>query len=380
MGLDADIALVVEGGYPYHLGGVSSWVDELIKASPRLKFHIIAISVSSQSRKVIFPLPDNVTGVTDTILDICPTGRQPRQTRDLKAVADVVQLCRKVLSDDDGMSFDCLIDKIQATGFGDAAILGSKLAWATFEDNYSETLNGGSLLDFYWTWRFFVRSLLAVINTPLPKVGVYHAVSTGYAGLIGACANRASGAPLIVTEHGIYTNERRIELNIAEWIYDSGAAGFGLSPASRLELRDVWLRAFNQFSRIAYTHAAVVTTQYKANQIYQRKDGVQEPKLRIIPNGIDADRFGTVVSDAAPRPPTVLMVGRIVSIKDVRTFILAMAHLAKLVPGVQGNIIGPEHDEPQYASGCRDRGPTRLERHGQFSGARTIRDRLFEPC
>ena len=274
MGFDADIALVVEGGYPYHLGGVSSWVDELIKASPQLRFHVIPISVSSQSRKIIFPLPDNVTGVTDAILDICPVGLTPRRARDMRDVRDLVQLCSKVLQDDDGEAFSRFIAKIAATGFGDLAILGSKPAWTTFEQVYGGTHDGGSLIDFFWTWRFFVRSLLAVVGTPLPKVRAYHAVSTGYAGLIGAFANRATGVPLVVTEHGIYTNERRIELNTADWIYDSGAAGFGYDIAGPPALRDVWLRAFSQFSRISYSHATVVTTQYRANQIVTLLYGV----------------------------------------------------------------------------------------------------------
>ena len=46
-------------------------------------------------------------------------------------------------------------------------------------------LPNGPLLDFFWSWRFLVRELLAVICTPLPKARVFHAVATGFSGLVG---------------------------------------------------------------------------------------------------------------------------------------------------------------------------------------------------
>ena len=42
----ADVCLIVEGGYPYVVGGVASWADALMRASPQLTFHIIAIAIS----------------------------------------------------------------------------------------------------------------------------------------------------------------------------------------------------------------------------------------------------------------------------------------------------------------------------------------------
>ena len=58
---------------------------------------------------------------------------------------------------------------------------------------------------------------------------------------------------------------------------------------SRPSCGDVWLSAFNSFSRVAYALSDVITTQYRANQTYQRLDGAPEHKLRIIQNGIDVD-------------------------------------------------------------------------------------------
>ena len=42
----------------------------------------------------------------------------------------------------------------------------------------------------------------------LPRFRALHAVSTGYAGALGALVHRRTQAPFILTEHGIYTKER----------------------------------------------------------------------------------------------------------------------------------------------------------------------------
>ena len=348
---ETDVCLIVEGGYPYVQGGVASWMDALIRASASLKFHVIAISVSSQPRLKKFVVPDNVIAVTDVIIDLCAAGRTPT-ARDAQCISRGVRLMQTVISGNPGTSFQELIELVRQTGFGQAALLDSRVAWTAMERAYSELLPDGPLLDFFWSWRFLARSLLAVVNTPLPNPRVFHAVSTGYAGLVGAYAKYVTKRPYIVTEHGIYTNERRIELSVADWIFDPDASGFtvGDTPA---KLRDRWLAAFRSFSRISYALSDVITTQYRANQEYQRSDGAPAHKLRIIPNGIDVDRYAGLGHGTAPRPPTVLMIGRIVPIKDTHTFIAAVSLLVELVPNVVAIIIGPEDEDPAYAAGCR---------------------------
>ena len=351
MQTEADVCLIAEGGYPYLLGGVSSWMDALMRASPQLKFHIIAISIASQPRVRKFKVPENVVGVTDVILDSCPAGRRPRM-RDRAAIADIVATMGSVLTKDSGTSFGQLIDKVERTGLAQAALLDSKPAWTAMERVYREVLPTGPMIDFFWSWRFLARSLLAIVTTKLPDVGVFHAVSTGYAGLVGAYAAHVSKRPYIVTEHGIYTNERRIELSTANWLFDSGAGGLATTGTPN-ELLDVWLSAFAGFSRISYAFADVITAQYRANQLAQLIDGAPSSKLRIIPNGIDVDSYGSLQRCELPRRPTVVMMGRIVPIKDTRTFIVAVSLLKKLVPDVVAILIGPEEEDPEYAAGCR---------------------------
>jgi polysaccharide biosynthesis protein PelF len=345
----ADVCLIVEGGYPYVLGGVASWSDALMRASPDLTFHVIAISISSQPRRPSFVLPDNVLGVTDILLDVSPRGRIPT-SRDADSLKRIFMGLRSALTTGNGDEFAELIELVRTTGFGRAALLDSKEGWRAMEEAYESLLPNGPLLDFFWSWRFLVCSVLAVISTRLPPARVFHAVATGFAGIVGSYAKLAARVPLLVTEHGIYTNERRIELAVSDWLFDSGAGGY--VTAEPIELRSTWLEAFKSFSKISYDVADVITTQYRANQNFQRNDGAPDEKLRIVPNGIDVAKFAAVPKSTAPRPPTVLMIGRIVPIKDVRSFIMAVALLKELVPDVVAILIGPEDEDPEYAVGC----------------------------
>jgi len=351
MAVDADVCMIVEGGYPYIVGGVASWADAFMRASPQLRFHIIAISVSSQSRRPSYALPENVVGITDILLDVCPPGVTPNR-RGQQQVERLISLLQTSVISGDGSVFEQFIKHLLATGYGQTALLDSKAGWLAMEAAYAELLPSSPLLDFFWSWRFLLRSVLAIARTPLPQVRVFHAAGTGFSGLAAACARIATGRPFLLTEHGIYTNERRIDLAVSDWLFESGAGGFAIS-ARPSELRSTWMNAFQSFSRISYAMADVITTQYRTNQIFQCSDGAAESKLRIIPNGIDADKFSSLARNTAPRRPTVLLIGRIVPIKDIRTFIMAIALLKDLVPNALGIIIGPEGEDPGYAAGCR---------------------------
>ncbi len=348
---EADVCLIVEGGYPYVVGGVASWADALIRASPQLTFSVIAITISSQPRRRSYELPGNAIGVSDVVIDACPSGRLPLHG-EKDQVRQILRLLEATLTDGGASAFATLIHKLRETGFGQAALLDSKTAWRAMEAAYARLLPDSPLLDFFWSWRFLARSVLALTSGPLPKARIFHAVATGYSGLLGSYAKLVAQRPLLITEHGIYTNERRIELAVADWLFDSDPTGFDVA-ALPSALRTIWLDAFRSFSRIGYELADTITTQYRANQSFQRADGAPGGKLRIIPNGIDVAKLSAKPRALGPRRPTVVMIGRIVPIKDIRTFIMAVALLKDSVPDVLAVLIGPEDEDPEYAASCR---------------------------
>ena len=64
------ICLLVEGSYPYVVGGVSSWIHSLIQSFPGHEFVILAIVADRSLRgEFAYDLPDNVDEVYEVYLN-----------------------------------------------------------------------------------------------------------------------------------------------------------------------------------------------------------------------------------------------------------------------------------------------------------------------
>jgi glycosyltransferase involved in cell wall biosynthesis len=74
----------------------------------------------------------------------------------------------------------------------------------------------------------------------------------------------------------------------------------------------------------------------------------------IIPNGIDYESLSDIPRDTSPRPPTVALIGRVVPIKDVKTYIRAAAILRDTIPNVRVLLLGPTEEDPEYFKECQD--------------------------
>lgn len=75
--------MVAEGCYPYVVGGVSGWINSMIKAFPEYEFVILAIiSNREQSGRFKYTLPDNVVEVREVYLEDAEWGRmKPKKRR-----------------------------------------------------------------------------------------------------------------------------------------------------------------------------------------------------------------------------------------------------------------------------------------------------------
>lgn len=66
------ICLFLEGSYPHVTGGVSTWVQMLIKNMPEFEFVIYSIGPEEKYRGIYkYKLPDNVTAVQKYFLMKC---------------------------------------------------------------------------------------------------------------------------------------------------------------------------------------------------------------------------------------------------------------------------------------------------------------------
>ena len=248
----------------------------------------------------------------------------------------------------------------------------SRAAWEHICASYG--VSEDSFINYFWAVRNTHTPLFKVIKiaASIPPSKVVHAISTGYAGLLGAMLRARQECMFVLTEHGIYTIERKIDLMNA--FLREGADSPSLSESSR----QIWVRWFEGLGRIAYTAADVVTSLYEKNRLRQIADGANPSVTRVIPNGIDIERFAPLRAKRPKRvPPVFGLVGRIVPIKDCKTFIRAMRIIVSQLPEAQGWLVGPEEENPKYVEECKQLARSLgLERHVSFLGFRNVSEIL----
>lgn len=376
---EADVCMLLEGTYPYVPGGVSTWVNDLVHAQSHLTFHLVTLLPDDSPREVRYDLPSNVTGMTPIYLNQLRRGS--RWVRGVKGLLNELEPHLLNLQRGGGLhDFQSALQILRANPaeLGRRALLNSRGAWELVERMYTEGMEGMSFLDYFWTWRALLTGLYCCALFDLPKAKVYHAVSTGYAGLIAARAKLETGRPVILTEHGIYTNERRIEIAMADWLFEGKARGLDLVKPKR-DLRDVWIDTFLSYSSACYEASDEIITLYGGNQVLQLRDGADPKRLKIIPNGIDYERYSAVPRTPGDRPPTIALIGRVVPIKDIKTFIRACAQLREVAPDLRALIMGPTDEDEEYFEECRTmvRHLT-LEKCVTFLGRVKLEDHLGE--
>lgn len=348
-----DVCLVLEGTYPYVVGGVSSWVHDLVKAQADLNFHGACLIAEAKPPQMRFEPPGNfVTHAAISLQRLAPGKTDEALARRLFAELEG-PLTR--LLDRGGLAelraVLALVAPLRGR-IGRAVVLDSRAAFDCVERMYDAAMPGASFLDYFWTWRALVGGLMAVLLAPVPPARLYHTISTGYAGLLAARMGVETGRPVLLTEHGIYTNERRIEIAMADWLHAGDAQGLAIEKPRR-DLRDLWIDAFVAYARATYEAATEIVTLYGGNQDLQRREGAPPEKLKVIPNGIDYPRFSGIARDRSERRPTVALIGRVVPIKDLKTFIRAIGILRNEVPDVLADILGPTEEDAPYAEECR---------------------------
>jgi len=187
----------------------------------------------------------------------------------------------------------------------------------------------------------------------LPRARLYHALSTGFAGLLGLQLKQQTGSPLLLTEHGIYWRE--IEAGSGEL-----ECGFQVirQEADRpaLQARRLhWTVAFQELARQLYAQADWVTTVSEYGYQLQLRLGAPSQRTQVIPNGVDLNRFGGPARRLPPQGPYhVGLVGRVVPLKDVMTFIRAAHHVATRRADVYFWVVGPTDHTPDYAARCQE--------------------------
>lgn len=349
---ESDVCIIVEGCYPYIPGGVSAWIDWLMKTQPDLRFSVVALWPRPVKSPPRYAAPRNMIGLDHLYLQQFgshPTsrGKPPIGIERLGLSLTRLMTGGGTLALAEVMEELAILRRKQNL----AQLFNSPVAWQLAQDMYRREMPNGSFLHYFWAWRALLGGLFSVLEFPLPRAKAYHTISTGYAGLLAARAQLETGRPALLTEHGIYTNERRIELLMADWVADTIDKGHVLDDP-RVDLRDMWIRAFEAYARACYETVTDVITLYSDNQRPQRLLGADERKLKVIANGIELERFAQIAPAATNERPTIALIGRVVPIKDVKTYIEAAKILKVSVPAVRAWVLGPTDEDLEYYKEC----------------------------
>jgi glycosyltransferase involved in cell wall biosynthesis len=351
----ADVALLVEGTYPYIEGGVASWMQSLVTNLPDISFSIVHVgSTPEPGRQHRYALPANVVDYQEIFI------HDPRWIGD----RDAAQGAWRVLNEyhqaqaagspyDVAREFQLLAAKSHSGPTAQEFFYGPE-GWNMLVQRYQERAPNTSFMDFFWTFRFTHLPVVSLLEAPLPDARIYHSVSAGFNSFFGAIAKMRTGAPLLLTEHGIYTKEREIEIAQAPYIEgrDWGEFRFGRQLGF---FQEWWISMFRFMAKLTYDLSDQVISITAANQYYQLKDGADPRRMLVIPNGIALDRFGTLRRRPHRNdgPFQVGLVGRVVPIKDVKTFIRAVLVAKATIPDLKAYVVGPVDEDKDYVEECK---------------------------
>lgn len=332
------ICLILEGSYPYVHGGVSSWMHQMITNLPDIEFVLWVIGDKAERRgKHVYQFPPNVKGITEVILEDAfsmKEGRSPivRLTREEKAAMTALIRCGdpdwKVIFNLFGRKKLNPISYLKSASF-------LEQFRTIYEQNYAYT----GYAETFHTMRSMLLPVLHCISGPIPRADVYHAICTGYGGLLATMGALMNDKPLLLTEHGIYSREREEEIIRSSWV----------SPT----FKQAWSQFFYMLSRAIYRNADQISCLHDNAINIQCSIGARREQCRVIVNGVDYKTYSQVPAKPYDGIIDIGAAVRMAPIKDIKTMIYAFHELHSRIPNTRLHILGGIDDE-EYNKACLD--------------------------
>lgn len=357
------VCLICEGSYPYVPGGVSSWVQMLCSQFQDVEFVVWAIATTREEMpEYRCRVPDNVKEIQTLYLgDVVfkKTGHKVRLTR-----AEKETLKGLLIGSMDTINWSGVLELAKQHRQHLCDLLMSESFFDICMEEYRRLKSRKVFLHFLWNFRGIYFPLMYILSQEIPKADIYHAISAGYAGILGSCASYMEGVPLILSEHGIYTREREEDIIRSNWVVG--------------EFKEPWIEFFKKLSFTAYQQSSVVTTLFEANRALQIELKCPPEKIALIPNGVNVRDFDVCLNKKEGGPVTLGTVLRVVPIKDVKTMLLAFDIVKQAVPEARLKIMGNCEEDPVYYQECREFLEELGTRDVEFLGLVNIKEHLPE--
>ncbi|WDZ83922.1 GT4 family glycosyltransferase PelF [Micromonospora cathayae] len=353
------IALVSEGTYPYAMGGVSIWCEQLIRGMPDHRWEVVALTVDG-TEKPVFDRPENLDRVHSIPLwggrpqgrrpqrgTLVPTGRPGAGFVEsyevfLRALVTPLESTRSQAGAVNRSTFLLalrgMFEYAADGGDLDAGILSNQAlgmmldAWHTLRvDETGPALTVADALEAAW----LISHMMRPLSAPPVRADIVHSSMNGLATLVGMAATWAHGTPTVLSEHGIYLRERYIS-----YLHDK-------APHA---VRVLVLSFFRSLAGAAYLMTSALAPHSQYNRRWQLHNGADPERMWTMYNGVDPDEFPPAAGE--PEVPTISFMGRVDPLKDLHTLIRAFALVRAEIPAARLRIFGgtPAANKVYHAS------------------------------
>lgn len=333
------VCVICEGCYPFIQGGVSSWLNSLMEKTPEHEYIVWAIGAETMPPEdyKVKNIPPNVIEIRTIFLDEMLRSTIPkwsRRNRLTPAQEEAVAALLSCKAPDWREIFALFAGK---EGFG-TSLLNSPIFLDQVKLLSEERYAFVCFNDLFWSVRSMFLPLLYLLGQPVPEADLYHAVSAGYAGVLGAMAATLMHKPYVLTEHGIYTREREEEIIRSDWVQQ--------------HFKDMWIKMFHMLTLCAYGAADRVTSLFRRASLIQQEIGCPAEKCSVVPNGINLPKFTAIPPKKPDTGLCIAAIVRIVPIKDIKTMLYAFSLVKSVRDDVSLLILGPETEDEEYHREC----------------------------
>lgn len=342
------VLLITEGTYPFVVGGVSSWCDQLIKGLPDINWQVLPLVTAGLPHRPLFELPSNAELLPRLELwaETLPGRRWLQLRRSELDLSIPSMLAQSLIAwEGDVAPLPELLVYCRHNADRLIELFRAKQSWELFLDALKPLLfeqgpgfgSPGAAFDLshavrlYQTLYWVARAAAA----PTPRCDLLHVTAAGWAALPALVDRELNGTPILLTEHGVYVREAYL------------AAVRGRSSAGD---RFIATRLARGLARAAYAAADVVSPVAEANARWERSLGVDPQKIQVIYNGVE------VLQPPTPLPgeKVVVSVGRIDPLKDVHTMLRVAAEVTARFPEVRFRHYGPVSEGLEaYGRSCQ---------------------------
>ena len=330
------ICLILEGCYPYVFGGVSTWMHQYINQMEEHEFVLWVIGAKAESRgKFVYELPPQVKEVHEVFLDDALKLKDKKIMRHIFSEEEKKSLKELMLCG--RPDWEVLFRLYHDKEINPMAFLKSEAFLEILTECCEEQYPYIAFADAFHTMRSMLLPVLYLMGTKVPQADVYHAICTGYGGLLACLGGYVNHRDVLLTEHGIYTREREEEIIRAKWVVPS--------------FKKQWISFFYMLSDMIYQRAFRVTSLFTNAMKTQIQMGCAPEKCRVIANGINYERLAGIPLKKPDGWVDIGAVVRLAPIKDIKTMIYAFFELAARVEKVRLHILGGVDDE-EYAEEC----------------------------